>query len=113
MSFLKKRLSLEESAIPLDINDLLHICKEYNSLGSKIQNNIDQILELGFDKVFETNSIDIGSIPFILNFFDEIVKNPYFGDACSQAQNSIYLINAFMYNKDNIVDNGNTVKLLN
>ena len=34
----------EEYSIPLDISDIISICREYNKLGWQIQNQVENIL---------------------------------------------------------------------
>ena len=85
----------DEYSIPLDISDILKICKEYNQLGWKIQNQIENILEYGVEDSIKNNLIKPESLPHIKNFLIQITKNAYFGDAVSQAEECIKIINNF------------------
>jgi len=85
----------EEFTIPLDIQDIINICKEYNQLGWKIQNQIQDILEIGIKECISSNRVNRESLPHIKNFLQQITKNPYFGDSIFQAEECIYLINEY------------------
>lgn len=82
----------EEYSIPLDISDLINICQEYNKLGWQIQTQIENILELGVEESINNGIVQKASLPHIKCFLQAICKNPYFGDAASQAQDCIKLI---------------------
>lgn len=70
----------EEFTIPLDISDIVTICREYSKLGWVVQSKIDKILD------GETsNNISPSEISQIKNFLIKITENPYFGDATAQA----------------------------
>ena len=81
----------EEDSIPLDISDLLEICKEYSTCGYKIQSQIDLIWNEGFE--YSKSLIDNQSLPFIKNYFEKISKNPLFGDASYQAKDICIKLN--------------------
>lgn len=85
----------DEYSIPLDISDIINICKEYNELGWTIQNQIENIIEYGVNESIKNNLIKIESLPHIKNFLIQITKNAYFGDAVSQAQECINIIENF------------------
>ena len=85
----------EEYSIPLDISDIINICKEYNKLGWQIQNQIESILDLGVEQAIEVGNIKSISLPHIKDFLKSIYRNPYFGDARSQAQDCIFLIEEY------------------
>lgn len=85
----------EEFSIPLDISDIISICKEYNKLGWQIQNQVENILELGMNESIKSGKVKRESLPFIKQFLQQIVKNAYFGDAVSQAEDCIQLIREY------------------
>lgn len=85
----------EEYSIPLDISDIISICRDYNNLGGRIQNQIDNILEFGVEESIQNKAVTKESLPYILNFLQQITKNPYFGDAVSQANECIFLIKEY------------------
>ena len=44
LTFVSETNNEEEFSIPLDVSDILNICKEYNKLGWQIQGQIENIL---------------------------------------------------------------------
>lgn len=91
----------EEFSIPLDISDIINICREFNKLGWQIQNQVENILEVGVEESIKSGIVKQQSLPHIKSFLKSICQNPYFGDAISQAQDVIYLISEFeIKNKD-------------
>ena len=98
----------EEYSIPLDISDILSICKEYTKLTWQMQNQIESILEVGIEESIKSGSLQRISLPHIKNFLLKICDNPYFGDAASQAHDCIKLIQQYEdKNRLNIVSNLN------
>jgi hypothetical protein len=85
----------DEYSIPLDISDILHICREYNKLGWQIQNQVDSILEVGVEESIRSGNVRKESLPLIENFLHRICDNAYFGDAVAQAQDCIELIREY------------------
>lgn len=82
----------DEFTIPLDISDIISICREYNKLGWQIQNQVEQILEVGVDESIKSGNVKRESLPHIKNFLHRICENAYFGDAVDQARDGIKLI---------------------
>src|ERR1700734_582399 len=82
----------EEFSIPLDISDIISICKDFNSLGWQVQNQIENILEVGLEESIKTGHVKQDSLPRIKFFLRRICDNAYFGDATSQAQDCLRLI---------------------
>lgn len=82
----------EEYSIPLDISDIITICREFNKLGWQIQNQVDEILEVGVEESIKNGSVKQQSLPHIKAFLKAITSNAYFGDAVSQAHDCIKLI---------------------
>ncbi len=85
----------DEYSIPLDISDIISICREYASLGWQIQSQIENILEIGVDEAIKTGVVKKESLQKIKNFLLAIGKNAYFGDAVSQASDCINLIKQY------------------
>lgn len=85
----------EEYSIPLDISDIISICKDFNNLGWQIQNQVENILEVGVEESIKSGNVRRESLPHIKYFLQRICKNVYFGDAVSQAQNCISLIQKY------------------
>lgn len=82
----------EEFSIPLDISDILNICREYNKLGWQIQTQVENILEVGVEESIKNGNVKKESLPAIKAFLRCITDNPYFGDAGSQACDCLLLI---------------------
>lgn len=91
----RKPVESEEYDIPLDISDILNICKEYNKLGWNLQNQVESIVEWGVSDSINNGIVKRESLPHIKNFLCKIIENPYFGDAISQAQDCINLIKQY------------------
>lgn len=85
----------EEYSIPLDISDIINICREYNKLGWKIQNQVENILEVGVEESIKQGIVTKESLPQIKNFLKSISSNAYFGDAVSQSNDCIKLIREY------------------
>jgi hypothetical protein len=85
----------EEYNIPIDISDIISICKDFNSLGWQVQTQIENILENGVEESIRNGSVKQGSLPCIKYFLRRICGNVYFGDAVSQAQDCLKLIKQF------------------
>lgn len=85
----------EEYSIPLDISDIITVCREYNKLGWQIQTQVENILEVGVAESIKNGSVKRESLPHIKSFLQQITKNAYFGDAVSQAQDCIQLIQEY------------------
>lgn len=95
----------EEFTIPLDISDIISICKEYSNLGLNIQNYMDNMLELGVEQSIKNGSVKQEYLVFIREFLKAIVENPYFGEATEQAQECISLIDKYQGNSEGKVVN--------
>src|SRR5208283_4040239 len=85
----------EEFSIPLDISDIISICKDFNSLGWQVQTQIDNILENGVEESIRNGSVKQDSLPRIKYFLRRICGNVYFGEAVEQAQDVILLIKQY------------------
>lgn len=81
--------------IPLDITDIISVCQEYNRLGFKIQNQIQNILEMGVEEALKTKVVQYESLPYIKDFLKSICGVIYFGDAAEIAQEVILKIDLF------------------
>ena len=82
----------DEFSIPLHINDIISICQDFALLGSKIQYQIEDILEYGVEDSIKNSLVKQESLPHIKYFLQKICKNPYFGDATIQAEDCLTLI---------------------
>lgn len=79
-------------SIPLDINDIISICRQYAMLGWEMQGQIESLLEIGVAASIQNGSIKSNSLPFIKDFLQHITKNAYFGEATLQAEECLYLL---------------------
>ena len=87
--------NVEQDSIPLNITDIISICKDFNILGWQIQSQVENILEVGIDESIKLGVVKQEALPHIKEFLVKITDNPYFGDAVSQAQECIYLIDQY------------------
>jgi hypothetical protein len=85
----------DEYSIPLDISDIINICREYNKLGWQIQGQVETILEVGVEESIKSGKVRQESLPHIKSFLKAICSNAYFGDAVSQAHDCIQLITQY------------------
>lgn len=92
----------DEFSIPLDLSDIINICREYNKLGTQIQNQVETILEIGVEESIKNGNVKRESLPHIKYFLNKISDNAYFGDAIDQAKECIFLIDIFLEKNDNI-----------
>ena len=88
----------EECSLPIDLSDIMSICKEYADLGWQIQRQIEAMLDDGVDESIKNGVVKQIALPHIKNFLRQVIRNPYFGDACSQANDCIYLIEQYEEN---------------
>jgi hypothetical protein len=85
----------QEYNIPLCMEDIISICKVFGSLGWQIQNQIDNILDMGIEEAIKNGNVKETSLPHIKYFLNTICDNPYFGDAVAQAQDCLFLIHQY------------------
>jgi hypothetical protein len=85
----------EEYNIPIDISDIIAVCREYNKLGWQIQQQVENILEVGVEESIKSGYVKRDSLPLIKNFLKAVSENPYFGDAGSQANDCIKIIKQY------------------
>jgi hypothetical protein len=86
----------DEYNIPLDITDIISICREFNKLGWQIQSQVENILEIGVEESIKTGKVKQSSLHHIKSFFKAVHNNPYFGDSSLQSQDIIYQIDNFL-----------------
>lgn len=77
---------------PIDISDIINVCKEYSRLGWQIQHQIECITETGIEEAIKSGTVKITSLPLIKHFLQSVSENPLFGDASYQANECIALI---------------------
>jgi len=81
-----------EYSIPLNITDIISICKDFNNLGWQVQKQVETILEVGVEEALLTGKVKLEVIPHIKYFLHRVCDNIYFGDAAFQAQECLELI---------------------
>ncbi len=93
----------EEYSIPLDISEIIDLCKEYSKLGNNIQMYMDIIFEFGVEQAIKSGKINKQYIPYIKNFLKVIADNQYLGDAANQSKDVLKLIDIYD-NKNKVVN---------
>lgn len=88
----------DEFETPIDISDIITVCKEYSRLGWQIQNQIERITESGIEESLKSGTVKVASLPIIKHFLMTVSENPLFGDAVAQAEETIALIEIFEMN---------------
>ena len=81
--------------IPLNLSDILSICKEYSKLGYNMQHQIDSILDIGIEESILYNIVSKESLVHIKNFLEQIIDNVYFGAAIDEAAATLMVIEDF------------------
>ena len=81
--------------IPLSMMDIISICKDFNYLGLSLQREIDAIVEVDVEEAIQAGYVKQESLPHIKFFLKRIIANPYFGEAVSQAQYCLELIQQY------------------
>jgi hypothetical protein len=77
---------------PISMFDIISICREYNKLGYQMQSQVDQLLELGIQDAIKTRVVSAAALPHIKSFLQQVIRNPYFGEAVDQATDCVRLI---------------------
>lgn len=85
----------EEYNIPIDITDIIAICQEFNRLGWKIQQQVENLLEVGVEESIKTGYVEKESLPLIKSFLNAVSRNAYFGDAVNQSNDCIKIIQQY------------------
>jgi hypothetical protein len=85
----------EDFEIPLDIEDIITICREYGKLGWGLQSQVETVLKIGVAEAIEAGQVKKEALPHIKEFLQQIVSGICVGDAVSQASDCIDLINQY------------------
>ena len=93
----KNEAANETFSTPINISDIISVCKDYNKLGWNIQNQMETIMEAGIKESINNGIISVSALPFIKDFLQGICENPYFGEATDQAYECIMMIELFEY----------------
>ncbi len=80
---------------PIDITEIINICKQYSKLGFKIQHQIETIIEYGMEDSIKSGKVKVSSLPLIKYFLESIKDVHLLGDAALQADECIALIELF------------------
>jgi hypothetical protein len=88
--------SSEELSLPLDMSDILSACKDYSKLGWQIQNQIEEILDLGVEEAMMAGLVSATSLPHIREFLKQIAANPLWEEAGYQANEAIGKIDEYL-----------------
>jgi len=96
----------DDFSVPLNMNDIIDICRDFNQIGWSVQNQIEEMLEFGVEEAITSGMIKQEAIPHIKYFLQRIISNPYFGEASAQAKDCMKLIMHFeekykLYSKSN------------
>lgn len=91
----------DEFSIPLCMNDIISICKDFSNLGWQIQKQIESILEIGLEESIKNEYVKQESLPHIKFFLQQVVNNIYFGDA-SRLANEVLMSIMLYEDKHNI-----------
>ncbi|MCZ2224423.1 MAG: hypothetical protein LC122_12440 [Chitinophagales bacterium] len=90
----------DNESTPIDISEIIYICREFATLGYSIQYQIENILENGVEMCLRNGLVKQESLPHIKDFLIKIKDNYYFGDAATQAVDCIEQISRFEKNKN-------------
>jgi hypothetical protein len=85
----------EEFSNPLDISDIIGICKKFSNLEYKIQSQIETILEVGVEDAIKIGMISKASLSEIKEFLISVSNVGLFGDAAEQARDCFELISIY------------------
>jgi hypothetical protein len=80
---------------PIDLSEVLSICKHFSLLGYNVQHQIELITEIGIDEAVKSGAISLAALPHIKDFLHQISQNFLLGDAANQAVGLLYLIDAY------------------
>jgi len=86
----------DEYSVPLDLTDIINICREYNKLGWQIQNQVESIVDVGVEQSIESGVVKKSALPHIKHFLKKVTDNVYFGDSVTQANDAIVLIDFYL-----------------
>ena len=70
---------------PISTFDILAICREYSKLGYQMQQQVETLTELGIQDAINSRAISAAALPHIKFFYQQVIRNPLFGDAVDQA----------------------------
>jgi len=83
--------------VPLDLSDLLTLCKEYSRLGFNLQNQVEILIDCGVETAINQRLIARSSLPHIRAFLKTIEQNALFGDSSLQANELITAIDFYAH----------------
>jgi hypothetical protein len=86
----------EDFEIPLDIEDVISICREYNKLGWQLQNQTEAILNMGVEEALTSGYVKKEALPHVKEFLQQVITSISVGGAVSQASDCIDIINQYL-----------------
>jgi hypothetical protein len=89
--------SADHFDVPLDLTDVLTVCREFSRLGYNIQAQIELLIDHGVENAINQQLIKRSSLPYIRSFLRTIVDAQYFGEAGSKADDLITEIDFFIH----------------
>jgi hypothetical protein len=78
--------------IPLDISDIISICREYSKLGFQMQQQVELIMDLGISDAINSKAVSASALPHLKHWLQQVIRNPLFGDAGDQAAETVRAI---------------------
>jgi hypothetical protein len=85
------------SDIPLDLSDLLTVCREYTKLGLNLQHQVEILIEYGVDTAINQRLVSRSALPHIRAFLKVIGSSWVFGDSSLQASDLIDAIDCYQH----------------
>lgn len=87
-------VSIEQETIntPISMFDILSICREFSKLGYQMQQQVETITELGIKDAINSKAVSAAALPHIKFFLQQVIRNPYFGEAVDQAADAVRMI---------------------
>lgn len=95
MKTIKTNIVPEALNNPLDLSDIMNVCKEYTSLGTNLQYQTQMVLDLGVEEAIKSRAVSIAALPHIRAFLKTIAENSLFGEAAMLATDCLFEIEMF------------------
>lgn len=95
-----------DNDIPIDLSDVLNVCRNYAVLGINIQQQIEHIMEMGIDEAISSGTVKIEVLPHIREFLKLITDN-LLGDIVDQCFALMMMIDDFEFNNQHLFKQAN------
>lgn len=82
--------------IPIDISDILTVCREYSQLGWQMQQQLEYVMEVGIEEAISSGKVNANVIPLMRDFLRVICQNAFFGDASDQSYQAIMMLDDYV-----------------